>query len=100
MIDQHSSAPESHHAQSAFEHEALKVRGGGLQFQAFGAVDSVGFLRLPVRIVHALHVLPQLIFPLRDAKDSNKSKNSTEIYSIYFPVSYLTAHYLELFAAC
>lgn len=55
---QHSPAPESHHAQPALEDEALKVGGGGLQFQGFGAVDPVGFLSLPVRVVHALHVLP------------------------------------------
>lgn len=61
---QHSSASEPHHAHSAFEHEALEVCGGHLQFEGFGAVHPVGLLGLSVRIVHALHVLSQFIFPL------------------------------------
>lgn len=64
VAHQHSSAPEPHHAHSAFEHEALEVGGGHLQLQGFGAVDSVSLLGLSVGIVHALHVLPQLILPL------------------------------------
>lgn len=66
---QHSSASESHHAQPAFEHEALKVGGGHLQLEGFGAVGSVGFLSFSVRIVHALHVFSQLIFPLSTKKE-------------------------------
>lgn len=61
---QHPSASESHHAQPALEHEAFQVGGGDLGFVGFGAVGPVGLLGLSVRIVHALHVFPQLILPL------------------------------------
>lgn len=75
---QHSSASESHHAESAFEHKALKVGGRHLPFEAFRAVVSICLLSLSVRIVHSLHVLPQLIFPLRnqEEKEMTHSKNA------------------------
>ena len=69
--DQHSSPSETHHAHAAFEHEALKVRGGNLQLQGLGAVDTVRLLGLSVGVVHALHVFPQLVFPLRVPGNAN-----------------------------
>lgn len=97
IAHQHSPASESHHAHSAFEHEALKVGGGNLQLEGFGAVDPIGFLSLSVRIVHALHVLPQLIFPLQDTKGKVLSHESSQIYkllSLNAPSIYLTLNCL------
>lgn len=55
---QHPSSPEAHHTESAFKHEALKVSGGLLLLQSFGAVDAVRLFGLAFRVVHPLHVLP------------------------------------------
>lgn len=55
---QHPSSPEAHHTESAFKHEALKVSGGLLLFQSFGAVDAVRLFGLAFRVVHPLHVFP------------------------------------------
>lgn len=68
---QHSPASESHHAQSTLKHEALEVSGGHLpSLDGLGAVISVRFLSLSVGVVHALHVLPQLILPLWTQEES------------------------------
>lgn len=70
LTHQHPPASESHHAQPALEHEAFEVGGGHLPpLDGLGAVVPVGFLSLSVGVVHALHVLPQLIFPLQTQRE-------------------------------
>lgn len=56
--DQHAPPPEAHHAQAALEGEAVVVRGCDARFEGLAAADAVGFLGLPLRIVHPLHVFP------------------------------------------
>lgn len=71
---QHPPASEPHHAQPALEHEALEVGGGHLPpLDGLGAVVSVGFLGLSVGVVHALHVLPQLILPLQTQEEKEST---------------------------
>lgn len=64
MIHQHSPPAETHHTQSALEHEAFIVSGSYARLESFGAADSVSFLGLPFWVVHPLHVLSQFVFPL------------------------------------
>lgn len=64
MIHQHPPPAETHHAESAFEHEALVVSGSYPRLERFGAADSISFLGLPLWVVHPLHVLSQFVFPL------------------------------------
>lgn len=76
---QHSSPAETHHTQSALEHEAFIVSGSYARLESFGAADSVSFLGLPFWVVHPLHVLSQFVFPLREDQSQgiNNSSNST-----------------------
>lgn len=65
MIYQHASSPEAHHAQAALEREAVVVCGGDAGFEGLGSADAVRFLGLPFRVMHPLHVLPELVFSLK-----------------------------------
>lgn len=58
MIYQHASPPEAHHAQTALEREAVIVRGCDSRLEGLGAADAVGFLGLPLRVMHPLHMFP------------------------------------------
>lgn len=62
--DQHAPPPEAHHAEAALEREAVVVGGRDAGLERLGAAAAVGFLGLPLRIVHPLHVLPEFVFPL------------------------------------
>lgn len=62
--DQHSSPPETHHAQTALECEAVVVCGGDAGFEGLGTADAVSFLGLPFRVMHPLHVLSKFVFSL------------------------------------
>lgn len=65
MIYQHAPPPEAHHAEAALEREAVVVGGRDAGLECLGAAAAVGFLGLPLRIVHPLHVLPEFVFPLK-----------------------------------
>lgn len=65
MIYQHSSPPETHHAQTALECEAVVVCGGDAGFEGLGTADAVSFLGLPFRVMHPLHVLSKFVFSLK-----------------------------------
>lgn len=56
--DQHASSPEAHHTQAALEREAVIVGRRDAWLEGLRAADAVGFLGLPLRVVHPLHVFP------------------------------------------
>lgn len=56
--DQHAAPAEAHHAQAALEREAVVVCGRDAGLECLGAADAVGFLGLPLRVMHPLHVFP------------------------------------------
>lgn len=61
---QHPPPAETHHTEPALEHEAFVVSGSYPRLECFWAADSIGFLGLPLWVVHSLHVLSQFVFPL------------------------------------
>lgn len=62
--DQHAPPPEAHHAQAALEREAVVVGGRDAGLEGLGAADAVGFLGLPLGVMHPLHVFAQFVFSL------------------------------------